>query len=450
MSDDHVDDQHNEEETTASHTSEPVAAPAKVQQGEVRRLTRISLSRIFLLAVFVTLFLASILLNVSYFSNSRSPEVELSEELELPANANSSASLDSEGAVAGDNKEITESDRSTEDLDENGTDTAAETENSEDSAGEANSGLDIIADQVNGPSDSRESDDQESVGPSLATSSELEDDDTSAAPEPAPPEALRSGNNSGAVEAGMRSSSMQAADYDQVQAGLPVWLLIPGLIILSMMSLTWAFWHYYTRAVYLKDGPALVPERWHGIIAEIVRATQQSQAQTERATQRVSAEVESQSQRSEALLESFLTLQRSLDAKDDEIERLKEGYDAKIFKKFLFRFIRVDRALREMRDEFEGQEGQRNYEYLSRMMEDALEECGVERFIPEIGDDIREAGPEIADEPEVIGTTDPAQDFRIVAVNTVGYRLEGEDGNYVIVPSRVTIYRASRQEGTEA
>ena len=44
-------------------------------------------------------------------------------------------------------------------------------------------------------------------------------------------------------------------------------------------------------------------------------------------------------------MESFTVLQTTLDSRDKEIQRLKKGYDSEIFRKFLGRFIRVDKAL---------------------------------------------------------------------------------------------------------
>ena len=105
------------------------------------------------------------------------------------------------------------------------------------------------------------------------------------------------------------------------------------------------------------------------------------------------------------------------------------------------RFVRVDRSLREMEGEFSGDEHKKNYRYLVRLMQDALEECGVEQFIPEVGSDYRDAGPQIADDPTVIETEDADKDFKIADIQSAGYVLVGEGETEVVIPSRVSIYR---------
>lgn len=219
------------------------------------------------------------------------------------------------------------------------------------------------------------------------------------------------------------------------------WILIIGLIIVTTISLVISFWTYYARSIYVKDGRALVPEQWGKIIGDLIGVWEVHQSQSQSSMGKVLQSSAEQNRKSDDLLESFLTLQKALDAKDEEIGRLKKGHDAKIFKRFLLRFVRVDRSLREMEHEFSGQEHQKNYRYLKRVMQDALEECGVEQFMPSEGIDYREAGKEIADEPETIETTNPDEDFKIAKIETPAYIIEGEGEREVIVPSKVSIYR---------
>ncbi len=224
------------------------------------------------------------------------------------------------------------------------------------------------------------------------------------------------------------------------------WPVIIGLLIVTSISLVASFWHYYVRSIYIKDGPALVPEKWGSIIGELIEFSRIQHAQSEVSLSKVQQFSAEQSKKSNALLESFLTLQEALSARDEEIARLKKGHDAKVFKRFLNRFLRVDRSLREMEEEFSSQGDQKNYRYLARIMQDALEECGVEQFIPEVGSDYRDSGPQIADDPTVLATDDPSQDFKISVIETAGYILEGEGGVEVIVPSKVSIFRFNPED----
>ncbi len=235
--------------------------------------------------------------------------------------------------------------------------------------------------------------------------------------------------------------SFGSGNSDTSQDGDFPWVLVIGLVVVTSISLVISFWTYYVRSIYIKDGPALVPEKWGAIIGELIKSSQTSDTRFQKILGKVQKSSEEQSKKSNDLLESFLTLQNALNSKDDEIARLKKGYDAKIFKRFLMRFIRVDRSLGEMQEESENEKESKNYKYLSRIMQDALEECGVERFTPEIGSDYRDEGPQIADDPTVLPADDESQDFKIAVVESVGYILEGEGDVEVVVPSKVSIFR---------
>ena len=219
------------------------------------------------------------------------------------------------------------------------------------------------------------------------------------------------------------------------------WILVIGLIIVTTVSLIISFWTYYIRSIYLKDGPALVPEQWSLVIRDLIDKSSVHYSQYRLSLEKIQKSSAEQNKKSDDLLKNFLTLQKVINVRDEEIARLKKGYDAKIFKRFLMRFIRVDRSLHEMEGEFSDQEHQKNYRYLKRVMQDALEECGVEQFEPEPGSDYREAGQEIADDPKVIETSNPDDDFKIAKIESVGYVLEGEGRTEVIVPSKVSIYQ---------
>ena len=226
-----------------------------------------------------------------------------------------------------------------------------------------------------------------------------------------------------------------------------------GMILVSAISLAIAFWAHHARSIYLKDGPALVPERWGLILTELTGFFELQRLETKTSLANMQSSTSSAAEKSIELLQSFLTLQEALSARDDEIARQKKGHDAKIFKRFLNRFIRVDRSLGEMVTEFEDPAHQKNYRYLKRIMQDALEECGVEEYWPDTGADYRDAGPEIGEDPAVLETEDPAQEFMIAEVVSKGYVIVGEGDGEVIVPARVSIYRINKNnekhEGTD-
>ena len=225
------------------------------------------------------------------------------------------------------------------------------------------------------------------------------------------------------------------------------WVVVTSSLLVAGLGLGISFWIYYAKSVYLKDGPALVPERWGHILAELGHITSKANTNTIQSLTAVLEASQYQTEKSESLLESFLTLQQAISNRDDEISRLRKGYDAKIFKKFVTRFIRVSIALEEIREESESTDQSKNYKYLCRLIQNALEDCGVVQVIPEINSDYREAGPEVADDPTLLDTNDPSLNYKITSVKSPAYIIEGEGDREILIPAKVSIYKIVEQKG---
>ena len=133
------------------------------------------------------------------------------------------------------------------------------------------------------------------------------------------------------------------------------------------------------------------------------------------------------------LSETFMTLRSVIDDRDSEIKRLKRGYDRDIYARFLSRFIRLDIAIRE----------QQSIEMLSRLSQDALDECGIESFSPAIGSDYRALGKQVADNPKSITTNDPTQNFLVAEVLERGYALRSPEGLEIHIPAKVSIFQSN-------
>lgn len=219
---------------------------------------------------------------------------------------------------------------------------------------------------------------------------------------------------------------------------LPLGIILAMATLVSVVSLMVV---QYNRVVYLKNGPALVPEKWGLLVDRLVLSTKKLEMQlmdTRQVVLEKSSETESISDK---LLESFLTLQEMISTRDLEIERLKKGYDSTVYRKFLRRFIRLERSLGIMEADAESALEKKNYRYLSRLLEDALEECGVEAYTPTIGSDYRNAGKEVADDPEELETDIEEDDFLIKQCVEAGFLLRGEVDYEVIKQAKVKITR---------
>ncbi len=133
--------------------------------------------------------------------------------------------------------------------------------------------------------------------------------------------------------------------------------------------------------------------------------------------------------------EIFQKILNTLSKREQEIERLKEGYDEKIFKKFLRRFIQVHQAVVE---ELQAEKKDENLIFIERLLKNALGECGITIFKPEIGSD--GLANQIEDYPEVIPTDNKEKDLRVAEVVFPAYLIEAERET-VVVPAKVKIFK---------
>lgn len=146
--------------------------------------------------------------------------------------------------------------------------------------------------------------------------------------------------------------------------------------------------------------------------------------------------------RVEDMVETLMTFTKALDEKDAEIKRLKKGYDEQVFAKFIRRFARLKRQVVKAIERTEGDT--KELDKIQLLLEDALEECGVVPFSPVVGADYTQLGRQVADDPKIVETDDPNQEYKIAGVLEEGYRLSDTEERVTIVPARVEIYKLRR------
>lgn len=250
-----------------------------------------------------------------------------------------------------------------------------------------------------------------------------------------------------------RAASVAASEglVDAVTPALSTetdWLYDLSLTLMAVATLCavgTSLYLYRWRRILLANPHMLVPEelgKWLNSLGDSVRGmggtlsvVAEAQSAESKKLTRQSSDV---GEKVSNLIETFMTLQTALNERDNEISRLKRGYDAEVFRKFIARFLRVSQAL----DDIQAipQPKAENIGQLRRLFDDAFAECGVEQFIPNIGSDYRtEFG--VADNPKTTKAADPADVFKIVSVVEVGYRVRGLEADELIVPAKVTIYR---------
>jgi hypothetical protein len=224
------------------------------------------------------------------------------------------------------------------------------------------------------------------------------------------------------------------------------WVYI-SLIFMAMatiFSVAVSFYLYRWRKILISKPNAMVPEEWGKYLHQVGSDVS---ALTNSLNINLSAVVSKTCENSEKvanMTETYMALQGALDEKDAEIRRLKKGYDAEIFRKFLLRFVRVGQAIDDFIDSDEVEV--RQLEQLKRLLEDAFDECGVEIYHPEVGDDYRNAEG-VADNPKTINTVNNDDDFKIAEVIASGYRLRVGETFDCIVPAKVRVFSFSQIGG---
>jgi molecular chaperone GrpE (heat shock protein) len=218
----------------------------------------------------------------------------------------------------------------------------------------------------------------------------------------------------------------------------------------TLAAISVSFYLYRWRQILMANGElAVVPEelvaQWRAVLNELngLRADFSVGSNAAQSREGVLLQRIAETKKSvETLFESTTNLQAALDDRDAEIQRLRSGYEAEVFRKFVARFIRVKEVLNEAQEP--NQLPDLIHQAL-RLFDDALDECGVERFSPPLGEDYR-AAVGVADNPKIVATADADQNFRIAEILEPGYRFRATDAKQVIRPARVCIFLSRSQE----
>jgi molecular chaperone GrpE (heat shock protein) len=230
----------------------------------------------------------------------------------------------------------------------------------------------------------------------------------------------------------------------------PTTLLII-LSLLTLISISISFWLYYWRKLSIDGKEIMVPETFEKNIKSLNKSAIEGSSIIQNALDTQTAALNSSRKTSDenneeiSRISKIIThLQDSLEKKEEEMERFKKGYDADIYHKFLLRFTRVDMVLKEYIDS--GMIDLDGLEDIHTQMEDALRECRVESFSPEIGADYKTQN-NIADNPKRIPTTDKDQHEKVEKVVQVGYfRICEDESIEIISDAKVVIYDYAESE----
>jgi len=213
--------------------------------------------------------------------------------------------------------------------------------------------------------------------------------------------------NANTAEIALETSEKLSAD--EVSSALsPVYYLMASItifsLIMALVSSVIAIKFYMWRQTIDLQG-ALVPEKWAATIKEVSAEVHRQTGQLIELGEidaKLASFVQSVGQENvkevRSIKEILLDFRRTLDSKDLEISRLKDGYDYVIVKKMLAQLAVLHEQCLNMALTDQTNKGLQNFEILLR---DHLESFGVEIQEPDIGTDFTS----IADYVEVRGYT---------------------------------------------
>lgn len=218
-------------------------------------------------------------------------------------------------------------------------------------------------------------------------------------------------------------------------AGLAIAVILLSLATVVSVSIT--FYLYRWRRILLSNPHMLVPEELGGHLQHLGNHVGHLHKNLGHALKQLQAQGDATVKNSAELLESFMTLQKTLDERDAEIRRLRKGYDAEVYRKFVTRFLRVAATLDDMKSL--GDLERSDIEQVTRLLDDAFAECGVESFAPELGADYRtEHG--VADNPLTVRAEREDDQFKIAEVIETGYRIRAGENYEILRPAKVRIF----------
>jgi hypothetical protein len=246
------------------------------------------------------------------------------------------------------------------------------------------------------------------------------------------------------ANSGSSSGSDAEPNRESSNSNSVVILLALALIVsagLNLFVIRWLWWRKKFRS-----SPAEVPELLLGQVAnhhdELRENLQKFSGVIEAATKIQLEIAESTNNTTGELSSSFQVLRSTLDERDEEIKRLKEGYDLVIFRRFVIRFVRLDLALV---DELADTDDANQLNDFRELLLDALDECGVTPFSPEIGGEYRTTNG-IEDNPIFEPTEDLRHVGKISRVIRNGYLLENSETSEIVIPAKVAIFKKQKTE----
>lgn len=193
------------------------------------------------------------------------------------------------------------------------------------------------------------------------------------------------------------------------------------------------------RYITIGKTAALVPEEWGKILNQNSNNITNSLNSLVVNSKQNNLNFDNTSKNVSKILEVLLSYQKALDEKDLLLKRYQEGYDTKLVKdfisKFLYRYKKLEKIIEQ--EEF----NRKTIENYSNYLFSAIEECGVEVINIEVGADYRNLGNRVSDAPRIYYSSAKEKDFKIKEIIENGYCIVTDEEPIILIPSKVAIYK---------
>ena len=240
------------------------------------------------------------------------------------------------------------------------------------------------------------------------------------------------------------NSNLQIIDVEpesdlSYEVPLYIYIIIIISLLLALSGVWISYWLYKWRKIIIskegKNNVIIVPEEFWESQQKIFKNFNDLAENVGVLNENLNKDIDSLNKQYNELMDNFLTLRKALDERDDEIKKLKEGYDQTIIKKSLRRFLKTHQSVSDSYKENPSDE----LEQILYLFNDALEEAGVEIFSPELNA-LYSKTDGLSENPRKITAPNKEDVGKIQQVNEEGYRMKIPSGYEYLIPSKVTIY----------
>lgn len=232
--------------------------------------------------------------------------------------------------------------------------------------------------------------------------------------------------------------SLVSSESQDAPLSITPFLAILALITFALIFQIWAAFKW--RESLIKSGSvALVPERW----GRLIHSLQIEQARTAKVHEEESRLIFQNNEAVSGLVETVMTFKAAIEERDEEIKKLKAGYDYGILKAYFAKLIRLNETLVEVSGE---RPDDRDVEFLSRSMTAILDDCNIGAVSPSIGSDVRDLGAIVDDNVKFEITSEPSQAHLVSEVLSLAYVYDPEGVRQIIKPAKVAVYKYESEE----